>query len=716
MIKVGINGFGRIGKCILLQLLNNIKFNICCINVLNITLNEIEDYLKYDSTHSYDKNFNVTIISDTEIKINHHHIHIFSDRNAKNLEWKKFGCKYIFDATGSYLTLNKCSEHDVDYVVMTAPSKDNTPTFIYGVNHNNYNGENIISGSSCTTNCLAPMLKILNDEYKIKNCIFTTIHATTASQYTVDIVNKLSRTNRSIFNNIIPHTTGASSSITSVLPELNGKINGTSIRVPVLNCSLLDVNIELENKNITLKDIKKLLINSSFYKSVYDINEKKLVSCDFITTTTPTILDINASIDIGNGIFKLFIWYDNEWSYSAQLIKMVDLMFEYNNSIKDKYFIENIDMKNKGVVCRCDFNVPTVNNTITDDFRIISSIETIKTILSNNPKYIILTSHFGRPKNKEAIYSLNIILPLLNKYLDRKIIFLEDGISKNTLNIIKNNTENTNEIPIYLLENLRYHDQESNYENYCDDDEIINMYKDLGNVFINDAFGCVHRKHMSIYAIKTFYKTYGYGYLIKKEIEMMNNLLQTKNKKILCIIGGNKLKDKLPIIDSFRKINNSTIYIGGGLAKQYVNKTSNVIKMKDGYGNVKLDFNSNDITYINDINNSELCAFDIGTHSLNELYEIIDNNDIIFWNGPLGVIEHNSYKIGSVNIINYLLSKKDKTIIIGGGETASLIDKECIIKNDNKNVYISTGGGALLEYLENKIMNGKNIVGLDIFV
>jgi glyceraldehyde 3-phosphate dehydrogenase len=233
---------------------------------------------------------------------------------------------------------------------MTAPSKDNTPTFIYGVNHNNYNGENIISGSSCTTNCLAPMLKILNDEYKIKSCIFTTIHATTASQYTVDIVNKLSRTNRSIFNNIIPHTTGASSSIISVLPELNGKINGTSIRVPVLNCSLLDVNIELENKNITLKDIKKLLINSSFYKSVYDINEKKLVSCDFITTTTPTILDINASIDIGNGIFKLFIWYDNEWSYSTQIIRLLKHVNEYkqNKYISNKpYMFFKVNNYNK---------------------------------------------------------------------------------------------------------------------------------------------------------------------------------------------------------------------------------------------------------------------------------------------------------------------------------------------------------------------------------
>ena len=709
MINIGINGFGRIGKCLFLQLINNTNFNICCLNVLNISIKEIEDYLKYDSTHKYNNNFHVDIISDTEFKINHHHIHIVSDRNAKNLPWKKFNCEYIFDATGSYLTYNNCSDHLVDYVIMTAPAKDISPTFIYGVNHDKYNGERIISGSSCTTNCIAPMLKILNDSYKINNCVFTTIHATTASQYTVDIVNKLSRTNRSIFNNIIPHTTGASSSIGSVLPELNGKINGTSIRVPVLNCSLLDVNIELDNKNVTLQDIKTLLINSPYYKSVYDVNEKKLVSCDFITTVTPTILDLNASIDLGNGCFKLMIWYDNEWSYSAQLIRFVEHMFNFNNKIKPDFYIENINMENKGVVCRCDFNVPMNSGIVTDELRVISSIPTIQTILDKKPKYIVLTSHFGRPINKESQFSLKFLIPILEKYLNRNIIFLDDGISQTTLKTIQNNSNNEQ---IYLLENLRFHDQESNYEKYYDNDEIINLYKNLGDIFISDAFGCVHRKHMSIYAIKTFNKPYGYGHLIQKEIKITDFLLQSQNKKILCIIGGNKIKDKLPIIDSFRMIQNSSIFIGGGLAKQFNYNYDNVVKMTDGFGDSKLDFNDNIVRYIKDIFNSQLSCYDIGTNSLNKLFEMIDNNDIIFWNGPLGVIEHDTFKLGSLKIMNYLIHKKDKIIIIGGGETASLIQKS----HENNHIYISTGGGALLEYLQNKIIYGKNIVGLDIFV
>ena len=228
---------------------------------------------------------------------------------------------------------------------MSSPPKDLTPTFIYSVNDDKYNGEHIITGSSCTTNCIAPMLRILEDAFTIKSCVFTTIHATTGSQYVVDVQQKSSRSNRSIINNIIPHTTGASSSIISVLPELKGKINGTSIRVPVVNCSLVDLNIELEDKNITLKDISNLLKNSPYYKTVFDISSKKLVSCDFITTETPTILDTNASIDMGNGKCKLMIWYDNEWSYSSQLIRLVDIMHQYNNKNtinEQKYYIENM--------------------------------------------------------------------------------------------------------------------------------------------------------------------------------------------------------------------------------------------------------------------------------------------------------------------------------------------------------------------------------------
>ena len=333
MIYVGINGFGRIGKCLLIQLLEKSEFSIKCINIVGFGIYDIEDYLKRDSTHQYNKNFTFKIISDNEIELNQHKIKIFSDRDPKNLEWKHYNCEYLFDCTGSFLTKEKCSNYKVDYVIMSAPAKDATPTFIYGVNDDKYSGEKIISASSCTTNCLAPMLKLLNDNFKITDCVFTTIHAVTSSQFTVDINETKSRTSRSILNNIIPHTTGASSSIYSVLPELNGLVNGTSLRVPVLNCSLIDVNIQLLNKNIKLNDIKETIISNKFYSNIYDINDKNRVSCDFITTTTPTILDTKASMDLGMGKFKLMIWYDNEWSYSAQLIRLCKSMSIFNNNL-----------------------------------------------------------------------------------------------------------------------------------------------------------------------------------------------------------------------------------------------------------------------------------------------------------------------------------------------------------------------------------------------
>ena len=505
MINIGINGFGRIGKCIFLQLLNNKKFNICAINAINLDISELEDYLNYDSNHKYPK-MEIKIISNNEFIINNHKILLLSDTNAKNLNWRTHNCKYIIDATGVYLTTSKCLEHDVDYVIMTAPPKDNTPTFIYGANNEKYNGEKIISSSSCTTNCIAPILKILNDNYIIKDCNFTTIHATTSTQFTMDILNKSSRTNRSIFNNIIPHTTGASSSIINVLPELKDKINGTSVRVPVSDCSLLDLNIELYNENITLNDIEKLITNNKLYKIDYDINKKNLVSSDFITTTTPSILDLKASIYMKEGKFKLMLWYDNEWSYSAQVIRIIEYMYDYNNIIKEKYYIDNIEMIDKKVVARFDFNVPIENNLIMDDYRIYSTIKTIENILSKNPKYLILTSHLGRPSIKNEKDSLKIIIPVLEKYLNKKVIFLENGISFETIDILNNDIGYKN---IYLLENLRFHKEETDYEKINrDNNEIVNLYRQLGDVYITDAFGCSHRNHMSICDMKYSNKIY----------------------------------------------------------------------------------------------------------------------------------------------------------------------------------------------------------------
>lgn len=328
-VSVGINGFGRIGKCVFMQLLDHTDIVVKCVNAVTITMKDVEDYLRYDSNHRYSNQFDFEVINESIFRINNRSITLVSQMDASKIDWRGFGCDLVIEATGCYLTTEKCRLHDVDKVVISAPPKDDTKTLIYGVNDHTYQGEKIISGSSCTTNCLAPMLRVLQDTYRIKDCVFTTIHATTATQFVVDFVHKTSRTNRSVFNNIIPHTTGASASVTCVLPELTGKVNGTSVRVPVSDGSLVDLNVELEDTNVKLSDIVELVKNHPLYNKVYSVSEKKLVSSDFLTTTTPTILDVDASIDMGNGRFKLMIWYDNEWSYSAQLIRLIETLNKY---------------------------------------------------------------------------------------------------------------------------------------------------------------------------------------------------------------------------------------------------------------------------------------------------------------------------------------------------------------------------------------------------
>ena len=313
---------------------------------------------------------------------------------------------------------------------MSAPPKDDTPTYIYGVNSSRYKGEKIIAASSCTSNALAPILNLLQNNYGIEKCSFSTIHATTGSQNTTDVISKPKhRTHRSILGNIIPHSTGASISVIEVIPQLKGKLYGNSLRVPVLNCSLLDINVDLSNKTITLNSIVNKIKGHKLYKDVFDINSKNLVSCDFLTTTCSCILDISSSIDMGDGSLKLMVWYDNEWSYSAQLIKMLQTMINYNTTIKEKYYMKNLRLNNERVVLRVDFNVPFNKGEITDTNRIAQAIPTITSIMREGPKYLIIASHLGRPKGVDKSKSLEKIIEVLELYLNINVTFLPHGLS-----------------------------------------------------------------------------------------------------------------------------------------------------------------------------------------------------------------------------------------------------------------------------------------------
>ena len=328
MISIGINGFGRIGKCVFIQLLQHPQIHIAAINAPTLRIEQVELYLKYDSSHKYAAPTDFKIIDSDTFKINNKHTHIFRNRNASELDWKKYGVTYVIEATGSYLNTEKCKEHNVDNIIITAPPKDNTPIFVYGVNDTAYVGQRIVSNASCTTNCITPVLKCLENTYGIRHANFTTVHATTASQTTIDTLTTSHRTHRSIINNIIPHSTGASGAISAVIPSLKDKVFGTSLRVPVSNVSMVDLNVELE----TPTTFNELMNKLSKYSPVIEVNDENLVSCDYMTTTCPSIVDKSASMPLGDATrYKLMIWYDNEWSYSAQVIRLLETMIEFNN-------------------------------------------------------------------------------------------------------------------------------------------------------------------------------------------------------------------------------------------------------------------------------------------------------------------------------------------------------------------------------------------------
>lgn len=371
---------------------------------------------------------------------------------------------------------------------------------------------------------------------------------------------------------------------------------------------------------------------------------------------------------------------------------------------ENKYYISNINFESKNVVLRLDLNVPMDENyNIIDDFKISSAIPTIHTILKQNPNRLIITSHFGRPKGRETKYSLNHLLTSLSNHINRPIEFLNQGVNQESLDRIL-----TSKAKIFLLENLRFHKEEMEYASNPETNSVVSMYSALGDIFISDAFGCAHRSHMSICGIKMFEwnqnKIIGYGHLIHKEMNYLNDLV-SNDKRILCIIGGNKINDKLPIIDSFKNIPNAKIFVAGGLAKHYTPDTSNTFIMEDGMGNI--DINASPC-YISDIKNTELNIYDIGYQSKKVLFDLILQSDVVFWNGSLGVIEHEFYKKSSIELVHFLESNKQIKIIMGGGETSS------IISNKNSNIYVSTGGGALLEYIEHSYDN-NNLPGIKIY-
>jgi glyceraldehyde-3-phosphate dehydrogenase, type I len=324
MIKVAINGFGRIGRCAARIILDRDDVELVAIN--DTAKRDMTRYLlKYDSVHGEFKK-DVKVINDDYIEVEGKKIRVFSTRDLNELDYAAYGVDVVLECTGKFLTTESCTPYlqkGIKKVVMSAPAKDDTPTFVYGVNDDTYANQAVISNASCTTNCLAPIAKILEEKFGIKKALMTTIHAYTNGQSLVDVKSKDFRRSRAAALNIGPTTTGAAKAIGKVMPSLKGKIHGQSVRVPTPNVSMVDLTAVL-NKTVSVDEINEAFREASLgsMKGLVLVDDDERVSSDFCTSPYSSVVAADVTQVICDDMVKVMAWYDNEWGYSCRLVDM----------------------------------------------------------------------------------------------------------------------------------------------------------------------------------------------------------------------------------------------------------------------------------------------------------------------------------------------------------------------------------------------------------
>lgn len=325
MIKIGINGFGRIGRLAFRSAINRENVQVVAINDL-LEIEHLAYLLKYDSVHG---RFNGTVeIKEGALVVNGKPIRVTSERNPENIQWNKVNAEFVIESTGFFTEKAKAALHikgGAKKVVISAPSKD-APMFVMGVNNKNLSKDDLIfSNASCTTNCLAPIAKVLNEKFGIIEGLVTTVHAATSSQKTVDGPLKKWRRGRSAINNIIPTTTGAAKAVTKIMPELQGKLLAMAVRVPTADVSLIDLTVRLE-KPTSYEEIKEVMKKASEneFKGIIGYTEDEVVSQDFVSETRTSVFDAEAGLELNPNFYKIISWYDNEFGYATKIVDLIE--------------------------------------------------------------------------------------------------------------------------------------------------------------------------------------------------------------------------------------------------------------------------------------------------------------------------------------------------------------------------------------------------------
>eukprot|EP01107_Rhizomastix_libera_P016602 TRINITY_DN6_c0_g1_i2.p1 TRINITY_DN6_c0_g1~~TRINITY_DN6_c0_g1_i2.p1 ORF type:complete len:773 (+),score=220.55 TRINITY_DN6_c0_g1_i2:2-2320(+) len=760
-VKVGINGFGRIGRLVMRVLCSRkMPVDLVMINDPFMQPDAMAYMLKYDTIHG---RFKGDIVGDNDKKTleitfpcgSKMVIMCTACREPKEIPWGENEIQWVIESSGAFTNVAKCQGHihgGARKVLITAPSED-APTFVMGVNHKNYkNEQNIISNASCTTNALAPLVKVINDKFGVVKGLMTTVHATTATQKTVDGPSgKAWRDGRAASANMIPSTTGAAKAVAKVLPAVDGKLTGMAFRVPTLDVSVVDLTVVLE-KEASYDQICAALKEASQgeLKGIMGYTDEQVVSSDFIGETCSTVFDEKAGISLDKNFAKLVSWYDNEWGYSN---RVVDLLLHCINadatyvpkkmgnkkSLRD---IPDAEFKGKRFLIRVDFNVPQdKEGNIKSAARIVAALPTIKYVLERGGS-VVCMSHLGRPDGQVVpSMTLKPIAAKLEELLQKPVKFLNACFGPE----VEKECAAMKPGDVILLENLRYHIEEETKikvgtETKKASPAQLKAFREslakLGDVYVSDAFGTAHRAHSSMTGVALPMKVA--GLLMEKEITYFSKLLENPTGPVLAIMGGAKVADKIGVIyNMLDRVNE--MYIGGGMCftfKKMVegmsigkslldNDSVNLVKVykkKADKKGVKMTFPVDFVcaTGFDEVKTTvfsdkqgipaDQLGLDIGPESIKQLIEAVKRAKTILWNGPMGVFEKDQFAEGTKQLVLALIeaTKNGATVIFGGGETVMAAEKWDAM---DKVSHVSTGGGASLELLEGKEMPG--ILALD---
>merc|ERR1712084_5386 len=767
-IKLGVNGFGRIGRQVVRIAVDRDSFVLKHINS-PMAPEYMKYLLEHDTVHG---RFPGTCeVTEEGLSINGAPVSLSATRDPTEIPWASVGADYVCESTGAFTTTEGCMKHiegGAKKVIISAPAKDaDTPTIVVGVNTEDYKTDmKVVSCASCTTNGLAPIVKVINEKFGIKQGLMTTVHAATASQMVVDssMKGKDWRAGRAASANIIPSSTGAAKAVAKAYPVMKGKLTGKAFRVPTVDVSVVDLTCELE-KPTTYDEIKAEVKRASQeeVKGIVGYTEDQVVSSDFVGETCSTVFDAEAGIMLTPTFVKLVSWYDNEWGYSTRLVDLVGTMAAKDGvEVKEEgtvYFtarnaksgpsatlnklkVDDVDVAGKRVFIRVDFNVPQDKqdpSIITNTQRIDAALPTVKAVLEKGAKSVVLASHLGRPDGRvQEKFSMKPVAKVLEEKLGKPVTLLKAASGPEVEAACADPAPGS----VILLENLRFNVEEEGKGKDADGNKVTAdpakvsefraSIRKLADVYVNDAFGTAHRGHSSM--VGEGFEIKATGGLMSQELDAFAKVLDAPAKPVLAILGGAKVTDKIQLIfNMLDKVDK--LIIGGGMAFTFLKindgmsigsslyddegakvvpeimakakeKGVEIILPVDFVASSKFgeDGEVKEVTKAEGIPDGFM-GLDCGPKS-NELNKAaVDASKTIIWNGPMGVFEMAKFETGTKSLMDAVVeaTAAGAISVIGGGDTATACKK---YKTMDKVTHCSTGGGASMELLEGKVLPG----------